>query len=287
MIDKTIIVTGANAGIGKETAIALAKKGSRIIMACRNQDTGKSSQDEIIRKSGNTNIVLKKLDLSSFQSIRDFAEDVNRTEHRLDVLIHNAGVWLSKNLKNDNGIDLTMATNQFGPFLLTHLLIDLLKKSVPSRIVVVSSCSHFFGNLNFDNSNLYIPSYFPHLNYFNSKFANVCFANELALRLKEFNITVNSLHPGMIKTDIWNNIPALLIWPITILSKICFKTVEQGSETMVYLSSSSEVENVTGKYYVDCKKSYMSKRTRNSEFNKKFWEICKSNVDLRNTDPSI
>ncbi|KAK4875325.1 hypothetical protein RN001_011747 [Aquatica leii] len=287
MEKKTIIITGGNAGIGKEAAMELAKSGARVIMACRNQDTGKTCRDEIIETTGNTNVILKKLDLSSFQSVRDFAEDINKNEDRLDVLIHNAGVWLSKNVNNDDGVDLTMATNQFGPFLLTHLLIDLLKKSAPSRIVIVSSVSHFFGRLGFDQSKRYVPSYFPHLNYFNSKFANVCFANELALRLKDSNITVNSLHPGIIKTDIWNTFPAPISWSVALFSKVFFKTAKEGCETIVYLAVSEDVDGVTGKYFVDCKKSHMSKRTRSNEFNKKFWEICKDNVGLRNTDVSI
>lgn len=287
MEPKTIIITGANAGIGKETALSLAKTGARIIMACRNMETGKICKDEIVNITGNKNVVIKKIDLSSFQSIRSFAEDINQHEKSLDVLIHNAGVWLSRHLKTEDNLDVTMETNHFGPFLLTHLLIDLLKKSSPSRIIIVSSMSHFMGYLHFDESQNYIPPYIGHLNYFNSKFANLCFANELANRLKCFNITVNSVHPGMIKTDIWNSIPIPFSWPLMLVSKLFFKSPQEGCQTIVYLATSNEVENVSGKYFVNCKQSYFSRRTRNVAYNKMFWDISKQTVQLKNTDSKI
>ncbi|KAK5644592.1 hypothetical protein RI129_005892 [Pyrocoelia pectoralis] len=287
MESKTIIITGANAGIGKETALSLAKTGARIIMACRNMETGKICKDEIVNITGNTNVVIKKIDLSSFQSIRSFAEDIKQHEKSLDILIHNAGVWLKRHLKTDDNLDMTMKTNHFGPFLLTHLLIDLLKKSSPSRIIILSSVSHFVGRLHFDESQNYIPPCTGYLNYFNSKFANICFANELANRLKSFNITVNSVHPGLIKTEIWNSLPPPFSWPLILVSKLFFKTPQEGCQTTVYLATSNEVENVSGKYFVNCKQSYVSKRTRSVAYNKKFWDISIQTVHLKETDPKI
>ncbi|KAJ8944281.1 hypothetical protein NQ318_009658 [Aromia moschata] len=125
MDGKTVIITGANGGIGKETAREIAKRGARVIMACRNLDTGKAARDEIVESTKNENVIIKKLDLSSRKSIREFAEDIIRTEPRLDVLIHNAGTGESKFKTTEDGLELTMATNHFGPFLLTHLLVVL------------------------------------------------------------------------------------------------------------------------------------------------------------------
>lgn len=287
MEQKTIIITGANAGIGKEAALSLAKTGARIIMACRNQKTGKICKDEIINLTGNKNVILKQIDLSSFESIRSFAEDIKQNEEKVDILIHNAGVWLSHHLKTDDGLDMTMETNHFGPFLLTHLLIDLLKRSPSGRIIIVSSISHFFGRLRFDEFQNYVPPYIGHLNYFNSKFANLCFAKELSVRLKPFNITVNTLHPGLIQTDIWNTIPAPFSWIVALTSKLLFKNAKEGCETIVYLAVSKDVEKISGKYFVNCKVTYSCSGTKNAEYNKWFWEVSKRTVQLKETDPQI
>jgi NAD(P)-dependent dehydrogenase (short-subunit alcohol dehydrogenase family) len=156
--------------------------------------------DEIIGETGNENVFVHQLDLSSFQSIRNFADEINRTVSKIDVLIHNAGYanYLNKAVSVD-GIEMTMATNHYGPFLLTHLLIDLLKKSAPSRIVVVASKTHtlsFMNPLKKEHLNP-VDFMFPGFLYGNSKYANFLFTFELARRLKEFNITVNCLHPGI------------------------------------------------------------------------------------------
>lgn len=151
--------------------------------------------DEIANESGNQNIVCMKLDLSSLQSVREFAKDFNAKESRLDVLIHNAGYanTFDKAVSVD-GLELTMATNHYGPFLLTHLLIDLLKKSAPARIVVVASSFYRLASVNLNNLNPIdgIPWYL----YYMSKACNIMFTTELAKRLEGTNITVNCLHPG-------------------------------------------------------------------------------------------
>ncbi|KAG5876425.1 hypothetical protein JTB14_010278 [Gonioctena quinquepunctata] len=159
MNGKTVIITGTTGGIGKETTKELARKGARIIMACRNVDVAKKLRDEIVGITKNENIVVKKLDISSQKSIREFAEDIIRTETKLDVLIHNAATCEKKFQKNEDGVELTMATNHYGPFLLTHLLIDLLKRSAPSRVVVVSSVFHRLSWLNLDRINLQVPGF--------------------------------------------------------------------------------------------------------------------------------
>jgi NAD(P)-dependent dehydrogenase (short-subunit alcohol dehydrogenase family) len=155
--------------------------------------------DEIISETGNENVIVHNLDLSSFKSIRDFAATINRTETKIDVLIHNAGYAdFFKKAVSVEGIEMTMATNHYGPFLLTHLLIDLLKKSAPCRIVVVASKTHtlsFMDPTNKSHLN-FVNFMFPLFLYGNSKYANILFTFELARRLKEFNITVNCLHPG-------------------------------------------------------------------------------------------
>ncbi|KAK9751990.1 short chain dehydrogenase [Popillia japonica] len=184
MKGKTVIVTGATGGIGKETAKDLAARGARVILACRNTDYGNQIKDEFVKETQNENIVVKKLDLSSQKSIREFAKDINQTESRLDVLIHNAGTAELRSKTTEDGLELTMATNHFGPFLLTHLLIDLLKRSAPSRIVVVASALYRFASVNLNKLNP-VDSFCPGYIYYVSKYVNIYFTEELARRLEE------------------------------------------------------------------------------------------------------
>ena len=152
---KTVIVTGGNAGIGKETAIDMAKRGAKVIIACRSMDKGNDAIKDIKSESGNQNIYLKQLDLGSLKSIRSFAEDIKSSEPRLDILINNAGVMASPKLKTEDGFEIQFGTNHLGTFLLTNLLLDLIKKSAPSRIVTVASSAHALApGINFDDINL-------------------------------------------------------------------------------------------------------------------------------------
>ncbi|XP_030754759.1 retinol dehydrogenase 14 [Sitophilus oryzae] len=286
MNGKTVIVTGATGGIGKETARELAKRGARVIMACRNPDSGKAVRDEIVESTKNENVVVKKLDLSSQKSIRDFAQDILRTEQRLDVLLHNAGTAENKIVKTEDNLELTMATNHFGPFLLTHLLIDLLKRSAPSRIVIVASELYRLASVNLNNLNP-SSSWFPPYLYYVSKYANIYFSNELARRLEGSGITTNCLHPGMIDSGIWRNVPVPLNWPMKLIIKLFFKTPVQGCQTSVYLACSEDLQNVTGKYFMDCKETTLSRAAMDMSKAKKLWELSEELVNLKSSDPKI
>jgi len=286
MDGKTVIITGANGGIGKETAKELARRGARVIMACRNVDNANAARDEIIKTTKNENVVVKKLDVSSQKSIREFAEDILRTEQRLDVLIHNAGTAENKLIKTEDNIELTMATNHFGPFLLTHLLIDLLKRSAPSRIVVVASELYRLASLNLDNLNP-SSSWFPAYIYYPSKYANISFTLELAKRLEGTGVTANCLHPGMIDSGIWRNVPVPLNWPLKLIVKMFFKTPLQGCQTTVYLACSDEVKDVTGRYFMDCKERGLSSGATDMSKAKKLWELSEELVNLKQTDQKI
>ncbi|XP_014256390.1 retinol dehydrogenase 14 [Cimex lectularius] len=286
MIGKTVIVTGANGGIGYETTLDLAKRGARVIMACRNLEVAVVARDEIARKAKNQNIVVRKLDLSSLKSVREFAEEINKTEERLDVLIHNAGManTFSKHV-TDEGLEVTMATNQYGPFLLTHLLIDLLKKSKPSRIIVVASELYRLASVNLENPNPVnsLPAYL----YYVSKYANIWFTLELARRLEGTGVSANCLHPGMIDSGIWRNVPFPLNLPIKLIAKLFFKNPEQGAQTSVHLAVSDEVDGMNGKYFMDCREHNLSSGAKDMEKAKKYWEICEELVQLKPTDPRI
>ena len=204
MDGKVVLVTGANTGIGKETALDLAKRGARVIMACRDLKKGETALNDIVEKTGSKNVVLKQLDLASLKSVRTFAEDINQNEPHLHVLINNAGVMMIPELtKTEDGFEMQMGVNHLGHFLLTNLVVDLLKKSTPSRIVVVSSVAHWLmtKEMKFDNINSEV-SYDKGDAYGQSKLANVLFVRELATRLKETGVTANSLHPGAVSTEL-------------------------------------------------------------------------------------
>lgn len=219
MEGKTVIVTGANSGIGKETARDLAKRGARIIMACRNMETAAKARDEIVAESKNPNIIIRHVDMSSLASVRAFANEILCTEAVIDVLIHNAGV--AEGLKSkvtSDGLEFTLATNYYGPFLLTHLLINMLKKSDQGRIIVVSSKLYRYAGVKRDLSNINPTNSLytaPTTLYNLSKFMEIMFTQELARRLRGTRVTANCLHPGVIDTGIWRNIP----FPLNLLFK--------------------------------------------------------------------
>ncbi|CAK1540947.1 unnamed protein product [Leptosia nina] len=286
MDGKTVIVTGCTSGIGKETARDLAKRGARVIMACRNMELAEKVKDEIVKETDNTKVIVKKLDLSSFASIRAFAEDVNKSETKLDVLIHNAGYAQSfRKVKTEDGLEMTMATNHYGPFLLTHLLINLLKKSSPSRVVVVSSSLYRLARVNLENPNPLdtMPGYL----YYASKEANILFTKELARRLEGTGVTANCLHPGLIDTGIWNSVPAPLSWGLALIIKGFFKTPEQGCQTTIKLAVDEKLLKVSGKYFSDCQESYVSDSASDMGKARKFWEISEKLVQLEEADPRL
>lgn len=287
MRGKTIIITGANSGIGKETARNLAKRGGRVIMACRNLDSAQAVKDEIVAETKNEDVLIKKLDLSSTKSIRAFAEDIIKTEPKLDVLIHNAGIALAfRGETNEDGIELTMATNHYGPMLLTHLLIDLLKKSKPSRIVIVASELYKFATVNLGKMNPVgtVPAAYL---YYVSKYANIYFTTELARRLESTGVTANCLHPGMIDTGIWRNVPFPFNYPMKMITRGFFKTPEQGAQTTIYLAVSEEINGVSGKYFMDCKQAQLNRAASDTEKARKVWDESLKIIKLQPNEPKI
>ncbi|XP_066905143.1 retinol dehydrogenase 14 [Halyomorpha halys] len=285
MNGKTVIVTGANSGIGMETTLDLAKRGARVIMACRNMIEATKVRNTIAREAKNDNVVVRKLDLSSVQSIREFATEINWREPRLDVLIHNAGTANTfTKMVTEDGFEMTMMTNMFGPFLLTHLLIDLLKKSAPSRIVTVASELYRLAKVNLDNPNPVnsLPAYL----YYSSKYANILFSLELAHRLQGTGVTANCLHPGLIDSGIWRNVPCPLNIPLKIIAKLFFKTPEEGAQTTIHLAISDEVNEANGKYFMDCKEHGLASDVSDMGKAAKYWEKIEALI-LKPTDPRI
>ena len=199
---KTVIITGANTGIGLETAVDLAKRNARVILACRSVERGETAAVEVRKRSGNDNVVFVQLDLASLDSVRECAAKILEEEPRIDILINNAGIMgLPERQLTQDGFEMQFGVNHLGHFLLTNLLIDRIKEVPSARIVNVSSKAHSGGNLDFDNLNSE-KSYIHWVAYGTSKLANILFTRSLAKRLEGTRITANSLHPGVIMTEL-------------------------------------------------------------------------------------
>jgi len=265
---KVVIITGANTGIGKETALDLAKRGGRIYLACRDTKKADATTSEIIQETGNKNVFTRSLDLSSFASIRKFVEEFKKEESHLHILINNAGVMAIPRSTTADGLEMQIGTNHFGHFLLTNLLLDNLKASAPSRIINVSSLAHKFGKINRDDINLE-KSYEKWSSYGQSKLANILFTRELAKRLDGTGVTANSLHPGSVSTELQRHITILNI--IFTPFKFLFKTPKSGAQTSIALAVEPDLEKVTGKYFADCKVSSESKAAQSDDTAKWLW----------------
>lgn len=199
---KVVLVTGGNSGIGKETAIDLAMRGAKIYIACRNAARCSTARDEIVNSTQNQNVFGLPLDLASFESIHNFSQNFHQLESQLDILVNNAGTVANKKTLTKDGFEMDFGVNHLGHFLLTNLLLDLIKAAAPSRVVVVSSEMHFFADLRRDDLNFDNRTYSWMRAYANSKLANLLFSNELSKRLTNDGVAVNSLHPGVVNTKV-------------------------------------------------------------------------------------
>lgn len=250
MQGKVCLVTGANSGVGKETALGLAKMGATVVMVCRDRAKGEAALYEIQAKSGNEAIELLVADLSSQESIQGLAEAFKQRYKQLHVLINNAGVFLMSRRETVDGLEMTFAVNYLAPFLLTNLLLDALKASAPARIIHVSSSAQEGSSLRLDD--LQSQQRYKTMGvYGQSKLALVMFTYELARRLEGTGVTANCLHPGFVATNIAQNdlVPPLRILAKLIVSRLGISATE-GAKTSLYLASSPDVESITGKYFV-------------------------------------
>lgn len=276
---KTVIITGANTGIGKETAIDLASRGARVIIGCRSKARGEQAVADIARESGNDNIYLKLIDLSSFKSVREFANDVLKTEERLDILINNAGMFMGPFQKTEDGFESHFQVNHLGHFLLTQMLIELLKKSAPSRIINVSSMAHSLAK-QFDFEDIgKEEGYSPSFSYAISKLANIVHAQELSKRFSIENVTSYSLHPGCVLTEIDRHLKEM--YPILVnlskfikpLMRIVLKNSKEGAQTTICCAVEQGLEELSGEYFTDCGVGRVSKHANDTDFGKKLWDF--------------
>ncbi|KAK9717807.1 short chain dehydrogenase [Popillia japonica] len=287
LVGKTGIVTGANNGIGFYTALDFAKRGGRVILACRNRDRAEDAVRRIIKATGNKNVLYKLVDFASLQSVRDFAADINKNEERIDILVNNAGLMVGTEDYTKDGIQTVLHVNHISPFLLTHLLIDKLKKSAPSRIVNVSSSVANNATLsakNIDKINSISHKFFNFAMYSDSKLCNILFTTELAKRLAETGVTVNALHPGVIYTNFLNSTSGILKDIFSFVIKYFFLTSEEGAQTQIYLSVSNDVANVSGGFFDKCKQIEIYQTAQDPDLAAKVWEKSEEYAKLSNNE---
>uniref|UniRef100_A0A8C9R6J6 Zgc:153441 n=1 Tax=Scleropages formosus TaxID=113540 RepID=A0A8C9R6J6_SCLFO len=284
---KTVLITGANTGIGKETARDMARRGARVVMACRDLTRGEKAAEEIRSSTGNSEVVVQQLDLASFASVRQFAKRYSEQEERLDILINNAGVMMCPKGLTVDGFETQFAVNHLGHFLLTNLLLGKLQKSTPSRVITVSSLAHKGGKIHFDDLSFSKTTYNSLTSYRQSKLANLLFARELARRLKGSGVMSFALHPGVIRTELGRHVELqnpLLKVLLYIPAFLLLKTPWEGAQTSIYCAVTEGLEGKSGSYFSDCALKKPAPEAQDDLVALRLWEVSAQLVGYTETD---
>ena len=278
MQGKRCLITGATSGLGEVTALALADQGAEVIIVSRNEEKCLRTVKRIQNQSGNPSIEYFKADLSSQKEIRELVKAVKKKYNRLDILVNNAGGFFWSRQESVDGIEMTFALNHLNYFLVTNLLLDLLHESASARIINVASGSHSSAEIDFNDLQI-TKNYLHFTAYGKSKLANIYFSYELAHRLKKSRITVNAVNPGFTATNIARegNLLGKIFMPMVRIFAI---PVEKGSETIIYLASSEEVEGISGKYFQEKKAIQTSPQSYEVEIAKRLWVISEQLTGL-------
>ncbi|HFE46873.1 MAG TPA: SDR family oxidoreductase [Nannocystis exedens] len=275
MVGKVVLITGGNAGIGRETAVALARSGARVLFTSRDPARGQVALAEVRERSGSAEVELVVLDLASLASVRACADEVRRRCSQIDVLINNAGLILSERCESEDGIEMTLAVNHFGPFALTLMLLDRVRESEGGRIVNVSSDAHRMVRA-FDFDDLHSrKSYSAMKAYSQSKLANILFTRELAARIDGFGITANALHPGLVRSHFARDgdVRGLLGAVFAVATRVVAISPKAGARTSVYLASSPEVQSTSGEYFVRCRSRRPNAAARDPAAAHRLWQL--------------
>jgi NAD(P)-dependent dehydrogenase (short-subunit alcohol dehydrogenase family) len=272
MQGKTVLVTGANQGIGKATAIALAQQGASVVILSRNPDKGRAALADVQAASRGGKAELLVADFASLADVRRAAAEFRATHKRLDVLVNNAGLFVPERHVTVDGLEETFAVNHLAPFLLTNELLDLLKASAPARIVNVSSEAHRHATMRWDDLQFEQHRYKGFSAYGQSKLANILFTYELARRLEGAGVTANALHPGVVASGFGQTYPGALSFFVKV-AKPFLLTSEQGARTSVHVASSPEVEGVTGKYFSKCRPVRSNAVSYDEASQRKLWSL--------------
>jgi NAD(P)-dependent dehydrogenase (short-subunit alcohol dehydrogenase family) len=272
---KICLVTGSTAGIGKVTARELANKGATVVLVSRNRAKGEATQAEIKQATGNENVDLLVADLSLLQEVRRLAAAFQQKYNHLHILVNNAGGTYSSRTVTSEGLEATLAFNYLAPFLLTELLLDTLKVSAPARIINLTSMAHSraiaFDNLQGEKSYTTMGSYGQ------AKLALILFTYELARRLEGAGVTVNTLHPGLIATNAQTGLTGFMAWFVKLLRPFMI-TAEQGAQNTLYLATSPQLEEVTGKYFVEKQEKKSARSSYDQALAQHLWKVSEQLV---------
>ncbi len=273
MKEKQVVITGATGGIGYETARALAAMGASVSLVVRDESKGRMAMDQIRQDTGNTAIAFFTADISSQKQLRNAAREILRHHPVIDVLVNNAGTWYSDFGLTEDHIERMFAVNHLSYFLLTHCLLGGLSASSSARVINVSSDSHFHGKIHWDDLNL-TRHYSGMPAYAQSKLANMLFTYEFVRRNPGLPVTMNAVHPGLVRTDIGikhTNLFHATVWRLRRLSGM---SASKGARTSIHLASSHEVEGITGKYWDRLKSKPSLKASHDTKAAGRLWDIC-------------
>lgn len=270
---KVVIITGPTTGIGIDTARAMAATKAHVILAARSEQKGRELEKTLKSETKNENIEWIPLDLEDLDSVKKFTELFLAKNLPLHILIFNAGMQAHTFQKTKQGFEKDFGVNHMAHFYLANLLLDKLKANAPSRIVVVSSGLHTRGVINFDDLNHEKTAYSGFPVYSNSKLANALFAAELARKLENTKVTVNYLHPGVIKTGLAREMSSILTGLFFFLGGLFMKSPAQGAATTVYCAVAPELESVSGKYFSNCNVTQPSATASDPKIAARFWEV--------------
>jgi len=279
---KTVVITGANTGIGKTTALDMSRRGAKVVILCRDMERAEAAAGEI-RDSTKGEVICHRLDLADLASVRECAEQLGNSLEKIDILINNAGIMACPQMKTKDGFEMQLGTNHIGHFLLTNLLMPQLKKAAPgARIVNVSSLAHKSGRINWEDIHYENTPYHRFTAYSQSKLANVLFTKELARKGEGSGVNAYALHPGVIATDLGRHMEDIncfmrMMWR-------CFapmiKTADSGANTTIFCAIDPSIAEHNGRYYSDCKVSTPSPQAENVEDAKKLWDLSEQMVKL-------
>lgn len=278
MRGKVCIVTGANSGIGRVTARELARRGARVLMVCRSKERGEEARQALVRESGSEALELFLADLSSLDQVRRVAREIEDAHQSVDLLVNNAGALLSRKSQSPDGFEATLATNHLGPFLLTNLLLDALRAGGSSRVVTVSSAVHIVGEVRIDK----LDGGWPYLGlqvYANTKLMNILFTAELARRLQGSGVRCNSVHPGVVASHFGLGRPGIISLFYRV-SRPFIRSAEKGAETVLFLATSPQVGEVTGRYFYNCKPGFTARAARDMDLARRLWQKSEELVGL-------
>ncbi|CAN5923898.1 SDR family oxidoreductase [soil metagenome] len=270
------IVTGANTGIGKETARGLAALGGAVILAVRDVAKGLAARDDIVATTRNAKVEVRALDRASRASIVSFAKEVAAQHQRLDVLVNNAGVWTRTRQTTKDGFETTFGVNHLGTFLLTRELQPLLEKSALSRIVVLSSGLHYRGKMDWDDLMFERRPYGGTTAYNQSKLANVLFTKALARRLEGKGVTVNAVHPGVVSTELTRELPSF----VRAIAGLFMLTPAEGAATSLHVATSEECETTTGAYFEKSRPRRAAPAALDERAQERLWDLSERLLGL-------